>query len=65
LPGRCLRQLREICSGANMAHLRTEHVFILQNYAAWKLSSAEEGCDDGDYPFSTISAILYVMKLTL
>jgi hypothetical protein len=50
LLGRCSRQLRKSCAGANMVHSRAERVFILEHWFTSKLFSAVLEAFSNVYP---------------
>jgi hypothetical protein len=50
LLGRCSRQLRKGCAGANMVYSRAERVFILEHYFASKLYAAVREAFSNAYP---------------
>jgi hypothetical protein len=54
LLGRCSRQLRKSCAGANMAYSQAERVFILEHYFASKSSAAVREAFRNAYPHKKI-----------
>jgi hypothetical protein len=50
LLGRCLRQLRKSCAGANMVYSLAERVFILEHYFVSKSSAAVREAFSNMYP---------------
>jgi hypothetical protein len=53
LLGRCSRQLRESCSGANMVYLQAERAIILEHYFATKSFAAVHEALSNAYPDNT------------
>jgi hypothetical protein len=63
LLGRCSRQLRKSCAGANMVHSQAERVSILEHYFASKSFAAVREAFSNAFPDKVVANMTTVHRL--